>query len=138
MGSILPMAGQCSGVCPHLQIFRVTVPVQLTWPDHSAQCSGVGGHKPCPATSPLGVGSFPASSHMAISVYFSPWLLCLWRPHATSSLICCTIHSPCSVPFQVASSQHMCYLWLTFLAQAPHTLPSILYHHEGGSVHFLM
>lgn len=73
-----------SAVCPHLQMSRFAVPAQLTWPGHSAQCSGVGGREPCPAISPVGVGSFPASSHMTVAVYFCLWPPCLWRPPATS------------------------------------------------------
>lgn len=56
---------------PSLQMSSAAVPTQLTRPGHSAQYSGIGGYEPCPATSPVAVGSFPASSHMTLSLFTS-------------------------------------------------------------------
>ena len=144
MGSILPGLGQmwpnfCSSVCPSPQMSSLAAPAWPTRPGHSVQRSGVGGPEPCPTTSPVGLGSFPASSHMtSVSVYFSLWPPCLRRPRATSGLICCTKPSPCAGPFLVATFQSVCCLWLTLPARTPRPRPSSLYHCEGGSVHFFM
>lgn len=144
VGSILPEPGQmwpnlASGICPGPQTSSLTAPAWPTRPGHSVQHSGVGGREPGPATSPVGLGSFPASSHMtSVSVYFGLWPPCLQRPCATSSLICCTRRSPCTGPFLVASFQSVCCLWLALSAHTPHPTPSTLYHCEGGSVYFFM
>lgn len=145
MGSILPGLGQMwpnlpsNSICLGPQMSSLAAPAQPIQPGHNVQCSGVDGREPCPATSLVGLGSFPASSHMtSVSVYFSLWPPCLWRPHATSSLICCTRHSPCNGPFLVASFQSVCCLWLTLPACAPHPTPSSLYGCEEGSVCFFM
>ena len=144
VGSILPEPGQmwpnlASGICPGPQTSSLTAPAWPTRPGHGVQRSGVGGREPGPATSPLGLGSFPASSHMtSVSVYFGLWPPSLQRPRATSSLICCARRSPCAGPFLVASFQSMCCLWLALPALTPHPTPSALYRCEGGSVYFFM
>lgn len=66
-----------SSVCPGPQMSCLTAPAQLTRPGHGAQCSGLVAVSHVP-TSPVGLGSFPASSHMtSFSVYFSLWPPCL-------------------------------------------------------------
>lgn len=144
VGSILPEPGQmwpnlASGICPGPQTSSLTAPAWPTRPGHSVQHPGVGGWEPGPATSPAGLGSFPASSHMTpVSVYFCLWPPCLQRPRATSSLICFTRRSPCAGPFPVASFQSVCCLWLALPARTPHPTPSALYRCERGSGYFFM
>lgn len=144
VGSILPEPGQmwpnlASGICPGPQTSSLTAPAWPTRPGNSVQHPGVGGWEPGPATSPAGLGSFPASSHMTpVSVYFCLWPPCLQRPRATSSLICFTRRSPCAGPFPVASFQSVCCLWLALPARTPHPTPSALYRCERGSGYFFM
>ena len=144
VGSILPEPGQmwpdlASSICPGPQTSSLTAPAWPTRPGHSVPRPGVGGWEPGPATSPAGLGSFPASSHMTpVSVYFCLWPPCLQRPRATSSLICFTGCSPCAGPFPVASFQSMCCLWLALPARTPHPTPSTLYRCEAGSGYFFM
>lgn len=79
-GSILHSAGPNVAKPPHWQLsWAADVQGRCTSPADSAgrsvQCSRFHGSEPCPAASPVGLGSFPASSHMTLSLFtFLPGL----------------------------------------------------------------
>lgn len=110
-----------SSICSALQMCSVAAPAQLTRPGSSAQGSGVCGWEPGPATSPVCLGSFPASSHMiSVSVYFSLWPPFLQCPHASVSVYSTVLTQPLPGALPGSSFWGVSCFWRTLLTHGPH------------------